>query len=69
MITTDYLKRIAPSVFTTSPSPKMSNKYTFVPTMDILENFENEGWKVFSANQNGRGAYAQHELRLRNVEY
>ena len=69
MITTDYLKRIAPSVFTTSPSPKMSNKYTFVPTMDILENFENEGWKVFSANQNGRGFYAQHELRLRNVEF
>jgi hypothetical protein len=69
MITTDHLKRIAPSVFTTSPSPKMSNKYTFVPTMDILENFENEGWKVFSANQNGRGNYAQHELRLRNVEF
>lgn len=69
MMTTDYLKKIAPSVFTTSPSPKMSDKYTFVSTMDILENFENEGWKVFSAKQNGRGDYAQHELRLRNVEF
>jgi hypothetical protein len=51
MMTTDNLKRIAPSVFTTSPSPKMSNKYTFVPTMEILENFENEGWNVFPPNK------------------
>jgi len=69
MITTDHLKRIAPSVFTTSPSPKMSKRYTFVPTLDILENFENEGWKVFSAGQSGRGVFAQHELRLRNTEF
>lgn len=69
MMTTDNLKRIAPSVFTTSPSPKMSNKYTFVPTMEILENFENEGWNVFSAKQVGQGNFALHELRLRNVEF
>ena len=69
MITTDILKTIAPSVFATSPSVKMSNKYTFVPTMDILENFDREGWYVSSASQVGRGLHSKHELRLRNGQF
>lgn len=68
MLTLQTLKEITPSVFATSPSPKMSQKYTFVPTMDIVENFDREGWKVYSAKQVGRGQFAQHELRLRNGE-
>ncbi len=69
MITTDILKTITPSVFATSPSTKMSNKYTFVPTMDILENFDREGWHVASASQVGRGLHSKHELRLRNGQF
>lgn len=68
MLTLQTLKEIAPSVFATAPSPKMSQKYTFVPTMDIVENFDREGWKVYSAKQVGKGQFAQHELRLRNGE-
>ena len=44
MITLNELKSATPAVFATAPSPKMSNKYVFVPTMDIMENFEREGW-------------------------
>jgi len=69
MITTDILKTITPSVFATSPSVKMSNKYTFVHTMDILENFDREGWYVASASQVGRGLHSKHELRLRNGQF
>lgn len=69
MITTDILKTITPSVFATSASAKMSNKYTFVPTMDILENFDREGWYVSSASQVGRGLHSKHELRLRNGQF
>ena len=68
MLSLETLKEITPSVFATSPSPKMSQKYTFVPTIEIVENFDREGWKVYSAKQVGRGQYAQHELRLRNGE-
>ena len=68
MISLETLKEITPSVFATSPSPKMSNKYTFVPTIEIVENFEREGWNVASARQSGKGMYVQHELRLRNGE-
>ena len=65
-ITQNNLKSIAPAIFTTNPSPKMSDRYTFVPTMEILENFEKEGWQVFSAKQTDRSQYATHEIRMRN---
>ena len=68
MLSIQTLQEIAPSVFATSPDPKMSNKYTFVPTIEVVENFDIEGWKVYSAKQVGRGQFAQHELRLRNGE-
>jgi hypothetical protein len=61
-------RQSVPSIFATSPSPKVSSKYTFVPTFDILENFEREGWNVASAKQVGNGSYATHEVRLRNSE-
>jgi len=68
MLSIQTLQEIAPSVFATSPDPKMSNKYTFVPTIEVVENFDIAGWKVYSAKQVGRGQFAQHELRLRNGE-
>lgn len=66
MLQLQQLRDQVPSIFATNPDPKMSNKYTFVPTLEILENFDREGWKVFSAKQLGRGSYSQHEIRLRN---
>ena len=66
MLSISNLQTQVPSIFATSPDPKMSNKYTFVPTIEILENFEREGWQVYSAKQMGRSQYANHEVRLRN---
>jgi len=68
MITLDQLKSQAPSVFATSASPSVSNQYVFVPTMDILENFQREGWEIASAKQTGRTIHGLHEIRLRNGE-
>ena len=68
MMTLEQLKSAAPSIFSTSASPKMSDKYVFVPTEDILENFQREGWEIASAKQTGRGMYGVHEIRLRNGE-
>jgi len=66
MLSLETIRSQAPSVFTTSPHPKMTDKYTFVPTFEILENFEKEGWNVYSAKQLGRTDYSTHEIRLRN---
>lgn len=68
MLSLETIKNQAPSVFSKSASPRMSNKYTFVPTFEIIENFEREGWKVYSASQLGSGQYASHQIRLRNGE-
>jgi hypothetical protein len=66
MITTDEVKRTTPSIFSTEPSPNMSKKYTFIPTFEIIEKFEREGWMIGSARQVGKGLFAKHEVRLRN---
>ena len=62
------LQQTVPAAFSTKASPKMSNKYVFVPTFDIVEKFNQEGWNVYSAKQVGGGQYGVHELRLRNSE-
>ena len=66
MMTIEQIKSTAPAIFATTPSPKMSDKYVFVPTMDILENFQKQGWELSSVKQTGLGVYGVHELRLRN---
>lgn len=60
------IKNSAPAVFSSSPSPKMSDRYSFVNTYEVLGAFENEGWMVNSVTQRGMGMYNTHEIRLRN---
>jgi hypothetical protein len=67
-MTIQDIKTIAPAIFSTSADPKMSNKYSFVPTIELMENFTNEGWELSSVRQNGKGIYGVHEIRFRNGE-
>ena len=67
-MTIQEIKNVAPAIFTTSPDPKMSKRYSFAPTVDIMENFINNGWELASVKQNGKGIYGVHELRFRNGE-
>lgn len=68
LYTPEVIKSQAPSVFATSPSPKMTNKYTFVPTDQVIEFFDREGWEVASVKQTGKGVHSLHEVRFRNGE-
>ena len=68
MMTLAEIKSVAPAVFATSPSSKLSDKYSFVPTFEILENFEREGWQVSNATQRGQGIHSLHQLRFRHQE-
>ncbi len=60
------LKQDVPSIFANGASPKVSDKYTFVSTLDIIEKFEMEGWQVKSAIQKGKTQFHAHEIRLVN---
>ena len=66
--TPELIKSIAPAVFATSPSSKMTNKYEFVPTNEVMEIFDREGWKLSSVKQTGKGIHSMHELKYRNSE-
>jgi hypothetical protein len=66
--TPELIKANAPSVFATSASPKMTDKYTFVPTDQVLEFFDREGWQIASVKQTGKGIHSLHEIRFRNSE-
>lgn len=66
--TPELIKSTAPSVFATSPSPKMTGKYTFVPTEEVIEFFDREGWQVSSVKQTGKGIHSLHEIKFRNGE-
>jgi hypothetical protein len=66
IISLENLKQTVPSVFATEASNSRTSKYVFVPTTEILENFQKEGWEVSSARQMGKSLYSTHEVRLRN---
>jgi hypothetical protein len=68
LYTPELIKTNAPSVFATSPCDKMTNKYTFVPTDQVIEFFDREGWEVASVKQMGKGIHSLHEVRFRNGE-
>ena len=50
-LTTKEIKSKAPSVFTESASPEVSDKYTHIPTSIVLEDMEKLGWKVVDARE------------------
>jgi len=64
----EEIRQASPAAFTNHESPKLSKRYSFVPTYDLLEAFDALGWSPTFARQNGYGPYARHMIRLTNPE-
>ena len=47
----DELREIAPSIFSTKPSPEVSSKYSHIPTDKLIDDMELLGWKVIDAKE------------------
>ncbi len=60
------IQNYAPAACTDHKSPRVSDKYSFVSTMDILQNFNKLGWHPTYARQSGKDLYARHVIRLIN---
>ena len=60
----------APSIFTRTKCDKVSDRYSQVNTIDILDELSKKGWKPYEASQTkskyGGGIYSKHMIRLRN---
>jgi len=68
-LTMSEIKENAPSIFTSTPSPDTSEKYTHIPTSVVIEDMEKLGWGVVDAKQvkarKGVG-FQKHLLVFRN---
>ena len=63
------LMKSAPSIFAEKPQDGVSDKYSFVPTIQVIEQIENQGWKVVNAreqrvNNLERKGYQKHIIKF-----
>lgn len=71
-LTREELMHYVPSVFSENKHESRSDRYTWIPTITILENLQREGFEPFFACQTrvrdqGRREHTKHMLRLRRT--
>jgi len=64
----DDLCSLVPAAFSAHESPKLSERYSFVPTYDLLTAFDKIGWTPVYGKQQGSGPFARHIVRLNNPD-
>ena len=69
----DALRRLAPSVFAASPLPGVSDRYSFVPTAQIVSGLRGAGWVPVSAFEqrvrlDERRGFQKHLLRFQRAD-
>lgn len=73
VLSNNDLQRIAPSIFAEEPYEGMSDKYSFIPTIEVLDSLRGKGWlpvkaqETKSRNEERRG-YTKHLIRLRKSD-
>lgn len=70
ILTTDTLYNTAPAIFAQSPDKAVSERYGFVPTIDVVTSLQKEGWYPVRAQQTNtrdplRRSIARHMIRFR----
>jgi hypothetical protein len=64
--TIEDIRNHAPAVFSGNESPKLSDRYSFVPTYDLITALEKTGWLPSHVKQNGKGQFSRHVVRFTN---
>lgn len=72
-LTLDDIRRVAPAAFATHPSEKTSNKYTYIPTSEIITGMEKAGFLPFEARQTKardftKTPFTKHMIRFRHPD-
>jgi hypothetical protein len=63
-LTLEQATTLVPAIGANSPSERVSNRYQFVSTRDILERVQRDGWMITNATAQNRSPYAQHRITL-----
>ena len=69
----DQIRRVVPSIFADGKHQSRSERYTYIPTIDVLRGLRNEGFQPFMVCQtrvrhDDRREYTKHMLRLRHAD-
>ena len=71
-LSNENLRSIAPAIFADHAHEQVSDKYQFIPTIDIVEGMRREGWMPVKAqeqrcNKADRRGFQKHEIRFRQA--
>jgi hypothetical protein len=72
-LTLDMVRQYAPSAFATQPHESRSDRYTYIPTVSVIEGMMKAGFQPFSASQSrsrieGKTEYTKHMIRFRHSD-
>ncbi len=72
-LTIDALRVMVPSAFATQPHKSRSERYTYIPTSDVIEAMMREGFQPFKAMQGGsrvegKKEFTKHLIRFRHPD-
>lgn len=72
-LSNDQLFKAAPSIFAEDKHDSRSERYTYIPTIDVLNGLRREGFQPFFAAQSksrveGKSEFTKHMLRLRRAD-
>lgn len=73
ILSKDDLRRLAPAIFAEHPSPKVSSKYTFVPTTEVVDTLANKGFypvrvDVKRSRKEENKGFGTHVIRFRHED-
>jgi hypothetical protein len=71
-LSNEQLAHVAPSIFAIQPWEKMSERYTFIPTIQIVDRMRAEGFQPVAAMQSrtrieGKQDFTKHLIRFRDM--
>ena len=72
-LTNEQLQEMAPTLFTSEPHYEVSDKYHFIPTIDVIEEIRAHNWYPVLVSQakvrdEEKQGYQQHLVRFRHLE-
>ena len=72
-LTLEQVARYAPSAFASHPHESRSDRYTYIPTVNVIEGMIKAGFQPFSASQSrsrieGKSEFTKHMIRFRHQD-
>lgn len=71
-LTEDQMRQAAPSIFAAGKHASRSERYTYIPTIDVLRGLRKEGFEPFMVAQGksrveGKAEFTKHMIRMRHA--